>query len=61
MDPKVALQGLELRLIVIRTIKADIVCGLAPDTAEQCEKADPKWMENGDYGVIQYVPAKSIV
>lgn len=60
-DPKVALQGLDLRLILIRTIKADIVCGLAPGTAEQCEKVDPKWMENGDYGLIQYIPAKSIV
>ncbi|XP_066255914.1 damage-control phosphatase ARMT1-like isoform X1 [Euwallacea similis] len=57
-SPKIALQGLELRLLAIRTIKADIVCGLQPGIAERCEKEDAKWMENGDYGVIQYVLAK---
>ncbi|XP_050294250.1 damage-control phosphatase ARMT1-like isoform X2 [Anthonomus grandis grandis] len=60
--PEEALQGfLPSRLCTLRTIKADIVVGLKPGVAEQCEKKDVKWMENGDYGLIQFVnkPTKS--
>lgn len=50
-----ALQGYHpTKLAILRTIKAEIVVGLRPGTAEQCERKDPKWMEKGDYALIQY-------
>nr|CAH7737870.1 unnamed protein product [Callosobruchus chinensis] len=42
------------RLAILRTIKADIVCGLPDGLAEKIEEQDPKWMETGDWGLIQY-------
>nr|CAI5827285.1 unnamed protein product [Callosobruchus analis] len=42
------------KLAILRTIKADIVCGLPDGLAEKIEKQDPKWMETGDWGLIQY-------
>nr|CAI5855184.1 unnamed protein product [Callosobruchus analis] len=42
------------KLAILRTIKADIVCGLPHGLAEKIEKQDPKWMETGDWGLIQY-------
>ncbi|KAL1518126.1 hypothetical protein ABEB36_001798 [Hypothenemus hampei] len=42
-------------ILVIRTIKADIVVGLKPGIVEECEKQDAQWMANGDYGVIHFV------
>ncbi|ENN70928.1 hypothetical protein YQE_12330, partial [Dendroctonus ponderosae] len=55
--PLEALQGFQpSRLLTLRTIKADIVVGLQPGVAERCEKEDSKWMENGDYGVIHFIP-----
>ncbi|XP_076264907.1 damage-control phosphatase ARMT1-like [Rhynchophorus ferrugineus] len=42
------------RLCTLRTVKADIVVGLKPGVAEELEKKDPKWMESGDFGLIQF-------
>lgn len=50
-----ALQGFQLtKLCVLRTIKADIVCGLEKGLADDMYKKDPEWMITGNYGVIQY-------
>ncbi|CAG9763160.1 unnamed protein product [Ceutorhynchus assimilis] len=56
LSPEEALQGfLPAKLCTLRTIKADIVVGLKPGQAEICHKTDEKWMEKGDYGLIQFM------
>lgn len=42
------------RLCILRTLKADIICGLKPGVAEELDKKDPQWLTSGNYGVIQY-------
>lgn len=42
------------KLCTLRTIKADIVCGLSKGVAEKTEAINSKWMEIGDYGLIQF-------
>ncbi|KAJ0170629.1 hypothetical protein K1T71_014000 [Dendrolimus kikuchii] len=50
-----ALQGfIPAPIIAVRTIKADLVCGLPKGKWDQLTKADDKWMQSGDYGVIQF-------
>lgn len=52
---EVALQGFRpATLCSLRTIKADIVCGLDKGVAERAEALNEKWMETGDYGLIQF-------
>lgn len=41
-------------LVVIRTVKAEIVSDLPAGKAEEMNQIDKAWMENGDYGVIQF-------
>ncbi|XP_050358021.1 damage-control phosphatase ARMT1-like isoform X4 [Nymphalis io] len=49
-----ALQGFTpAPLIAVRTVKADLICGLPRGKWEQLNGIDDKWMEKGDYGVIQ--------
>lgn len=43
-------------LCALRTVKADTVCGLKPGTFERLNDIDSKWMETGDYGLIQFAP-----
>jgi hypothetical protein len=40
-------------LVALRTFKADLVVGLAPDVAERIQAEDPQWLVNGRRGVIQ--------
>ncbi|CAH2061747.1 unnamed protein product, partial [Iphiclides podalirius] len=50
-----ALQGfLPTPIVAVRTVKADLICGLPKGKFEQLSKVDEKWMEKGDYGVIQF-------
>ncbi|CAH0718380.1 unnamed protein product, partial [Brenthis ino] len=50
-----ALQGfMPAPVIALRTVKADLICGLPKGKWEQLNKIDEKWMEKGDYGVIQF-------
>ncbi|CAG4980417.1 unnamed protein product [Colias eurytheme] len=50
-----ALQGfLPAPIAACRTVKADLICGLPKGKWEQLNKIDEKWMEKGDYGVIQF-------
>lgn len=50
-----ALQGfIPAPIIALRTVKADLICGLPKGKYEQLIKIDEKWMEKGDYGVIQF-------
>ncbi|XP_049818677.1 damage-control phosphatase ARMT1 isoform X2 [Aethina tumida] len=41
-------------LCALRTVKAHLISGLKPGVAEKLDATNPKWMETGDYGVIQY-------
>ncbi|CAD7089490.1 unnamed protein product [Hermetia illucens] len=38
----------------LRTIKADLICGLKEGVGEELDKSDPDWMVTGKYGVIQF-------
>lgn len=42
-------------LCTLRTVKADLICGLTPGAAEKLFEKDPRWMATGQYGVIQFV------
>ncbi|GAB0090165.1 Protein-glutamate O-methyltransferase [Sergentomyia squamirostris] len=41
-------------LCSLRTVKADTVVGLDPGREEGLTAKNPKWMETGEYGVIQF-------
>ncbi|KAL4707526.1 hypothetical protein ACJJTC_000278 [Scirpophaga incertulas] len=50
-----ALQGfLPAPMLAVRTVKADLICGLPKGKWEQITKLDEQWMQKGDYGVIQF-------
>ncbi|GJQ84217.1 hypothetical protein Trydic_g2887 [Trypoxylus dichotomus] len=42
------------RLCTLRTLKADIICGLPEGLAEATEMKDSDWLVSGNYGVIQF-------
>jgi uncharacterized protein with ATP-grasp and redox domains len=42
-------------LLVLRTLKGEIVVGLAPGEAQELAAQDPTWMINGKRGIIQFV------
>ncbi|XP_063835480.1 damage-control phosphatase ARMT1-like isoform X2 [Ostrinia nubilalis] len=50
-----SLQGfIPAPIIAVRTVKADLICGLPKGRWEQLNKIDEQWMQKGDYGVIQF-------
>ena len=42
-------------LLALRTLKAELIAGVAPGVAERLYAADPGWRTNGQRGVIQAV------
>lgn len=42
-------------LVVVRTVKAEIISDLLPGKVDEMNSVDKSWMENGDYGVIQFI------
>jgi hypothetical protein len=40
----------------LRTLKAELGCGMALEGTRRAHQADPKWMVNGKFGVIQVAP-----
>lgn len=48
-------------LVSLRTLKADVVAGLADGQAEVVAKKDPDWMINGDWGTIQFCNRTEII
>lgn len=50
-----ALQGFHpAPLVTLRTIKADLICGLQPGQAEMMAAKSRNWLTSGDYAVIQF-------
>jgi uncharacterized protein with ATP-grasp and redox domains len=41
-------------LAVLRTLKAEVMVGLTDETLREVSQADPGWLANGSWGVIQY-------
>jgi hypothetical protein len=46
--------GFPAPLLVLRTLKGEIVVGLAPGQAESLAAQDPTWLINGQRGLIHY-------
>ena len=47
------------RLVALRTLKAELIVGLAPGRAESLAAEDPEWLVNGRRGVIQaWLPSR---
>lgn len=42
------------KLCAIRTLKADMICGLPPGLAEKIEENNSQWMVSAQYAVIQF-------
>nr|CAD7438434.1 unnamed protein product [Timema bartmani] len=52
-----ALKGFHpTNVAILRTLKADTVCGLGPGQAEMAEEKDTDWNLTGKYGLIQFDP-----
>ncbi|XP_058129445.1 damage-control phosphatase ARMT1-like [Anopheles ziemanni] len=50
-----ALRGfVPTNLCTLRTVKADLICGLPEGLAQELDKKDASWMVTGEYGVIQF-------
>jgi uncharacterized protein with ATP-grasp and redox domains len=41
-------------LLALRTLKSEVVAGLAPGQAETVQSSDPDWMNDGQWGLIQF-------
>ena len=46
--------GFPAPLLVLRTLKGEILVGLAPGQAEALAAHDPTWLINGQRGLIQF-------
>jgi uncharacterized protein with ATP-grasp and redox domains len=42
-------------LLVLRTLKGEIIVGLAPGQAESLSEQEPDWLFNGKRGIVQFV------
>ncbi len=43
-------------LLLLRVLKSEIIAGLRPGQADEMFSKDPKWMFDGNWGVIQFIP-----
>jgi hypothetical protein len=41
-------------IVALRTVKAEIACGMQPGQSEFIATKDPSWMTNGRWGMIQF-------
>ena len=46
-------------IVALRTVKAEIACGMQPGRAEQIALQDPDWMIDGRWGVVQFTRART--
>lgn len=42
-------------IVALRTLKAELACGLELEQIETLNHEDPQWLTNGQWGVIQFV------
>lgn len=42
-------------IVALRTVKAEIACGMQPGQAERVATQNPDWMINGRWGVVQFM------
>lgn len=42
-------------IVALRTVKAEIACGMQPGQVEKVAALDPNWMTDGRWGVAQFV------
>jgi len=42
-------------LLILRTLKGEIIVSLREGQAEEIEAEDPEWLINGKRGIIQYI------
>mmetsp|Transcript_26327 Transcript_26327/g.81994 ORF Transcript_26327/g.81994 Transcript_26327/m.81994 type:complete len:117 (-) Transcript_26327:162-512(-) len=47
------------RLLALRALKAEVGLGLSAEAQERAEAADPNWLTNGKFGVVQYSPGQT--
>lgn len=40
----------------LRTLKAEIGCGMSPEQVKRAKELDENWMVNGRFGVVQFAP-----
>lgn len=52
------LEFFPIPVILLRTIKAELIVGLRPGEAERISAHSPDWLISGNYGLIQYIPKK---
>lgn len=45
----------ELDVLLIRTLKSEIMVNLTGDKVEELFHIDPDWLVNGNYGIIQFI------
>jgi hypothetical protein len=45
-------------MVSLRTLKAEIIAGLQANQVEDLNRRDPKWLINGEWGVIQFCDAE---
>lgn len=45
---------LPTNLCSLRTVKADIICGLKNGVAKSLDESNPTWMVTGEFGVLQF-------
>lgn len=43
-------------LLALRTLKAEVACGLAPEQVTRLDEQHPDWLTSGEWGVIQFAP-----
>lgn len=48
-------------LVVLRTMKSELIVGLRPDDAVRLNAEDPTWLVNGRRGIIQFFAAETSV
>jgi uncharacterized protein with ATP-grasp and redox domains len=46
-------------LVALRTAKSEVMAGVSRWDVDRARNADPDWMVNGQWGLIQYAPATS--
>jgi uncharacterized protein with ATP-grasp and redox domains len=46
-------------IVALRTVKAEIACGMQPGQSRHVAAKDPSWMTNGRWGMIQFLNPKT--